>query len=240
MLILYHDRRSYASQKVQVYLSEKGIKWKSHPIDLLRQEHITDETYKSIHPRGIVPALKDGETIICNSTEIMEYISTKYLPKSDVFFNLSLSATVHDFCKKDELLHDPHIRILSYYNLWMASARSDEENNRLLVLAAKHPDRARGEFLAKAVCGKITPEEIKLANMAVTNALCNMEKKFAESQSDFIFGNEYTMADTVCTVRLFRFGRLNVKIESLKDKYPHTAAFYERVKQRNSFGELQI
>ena len=240
MITLYHDPRSYSCQKVQVYLAEKGIKWKSHPIDLLKQEHILDETYKDIHPRGTVPALKDGDVIIRNSTEIMEYISTKYLPKSDIFFNSALSAAVHDFCKQDELLHDPHIRTLSYHNLWMAGIRSDEENNRLLALAAKHPDKIRGAFLTKAVSGKITPEEINSANTAITNALAEMEKKLAESPSGFIFGKEYTMADAVCTVRLFRFGRLNVKIELLRDQYPHTAAFYERAKQRHSFCELQI
>ncbi len=176
MLILYHDRRSYSSQKVQVYLSEKGIKWESYHIDLLKQEHILDETYKSINSRGTVPVLKDGELIVCNSTEIMEYISTKYLLKSDIFFNLSLSAAVHDFCKKDELLHDPHIRTLSYYNLWMSGVRSGEENNRLLGLAAKHPDKIRGEFLAKAVIGKIKQEEIKFAKNAITDALLDMEK----------------------------------------------------------------
>ncbi len=235
MLILYNDYRSYACQKVRVYLSEKGIKWKNHYFDLLKQEHILDETYKHINPRGLVPALKDGDSIICNSTEIMEYISTKYLPKSAPF----LSAAIHDFCKQDELLHDPHIRILSYYTLWMAGVRSDEDNNRLLEIAAKHPDSGRAEFLAKAVMGKITLEEVKLANILIINALSDMEKKLADSHSGFIFGDEYTMADTVCTVRLFRFGRLNVKIELLKNQYPHTADFYERVKQRNSFCELQ-
>lgn len=237
MITLYNDYRSYASQKVRVFLSEKGIQWKNYYFDLLKQEHLLDETYKYINPRGLVPALKDGELIICNSTEIMEYISTQYLPKSED--SLSLSAAIHEFCKQDELLHDPHIRILSYYHLWMANVRSKEENNRLLDLAAKHPDRARGEFLARAVLGKFTPEEIQLANTAIINALSDMEKKLANSHSGFIFGKEYTMADAVCTVRLFRFGRLNVKIELLKDQYPHTADFYERAKQRNSFGELQ-
>jgi glutathione S-transferase len=237
MITLYNDYKSYACQKVRVYLSEKGIQWKNHHFDLLKQEHLLDETYKSINPRGLLPALQDGELIICNSTEIMEYISKKNLPQSDAL--LSLSAAIHDFCKQDESLHDPHIRILSYYNLWMANARSDKENNRLLNIAAKHPDKARGEFLEKAVMGKITPEEIKLANTAVTTALADMEKKLADSPSGFIFGSEYTMADAVCTVRLFRFGRLNVKIELLKDQYPHTADFYERVKQRNSFCELK-
>ena len=240
MLTLYHDCKSYSSQKVQVYLSEKGIKWKSHHFDLLKQEHILDETYKHINSRGLVPALKDGDVIICNSTEIMEYISTKYLPKSDVFFHSSLSAAIHDFCKKDESLHDPHIRTLSYCNLWMAGIRSDDENNRLLALAAKHPDKARGKFLAKAVKGKITLEEINQATIAIRNALSDMEEKLADSHSGFIFGKEYTMADTICTVRLFRFGRLNVKIELLKNHYPYTADFYERAKQRNSFCELQI
>jgi|GEM_PF-4182307 len=239
MITLYHDRKSYASQKVQVYLAEKGVKWISHPFDLLKQEHILDQTYRSINPRGLVPALKDGEIIICNSTDIMEYISKKYLPKTDVFFNPSISAVVHDFCKKDELLHDPHIRTLSYHNLWMAKVRTDEENNRLLELAAKHPDKARGAFLAKAVKGEFTVGEIKLANTAITNALVDMEQKLA-SLSDFIFGKEYTMADTVCTVRLFRFRRLNIKTELLKDKYPYTADYYERLKQRSSFSELQI
>jgi len=209
-------------------------------IDLLKQENILDETYQKINPRGTVPILKDGDVIVCNSTEIMEYVSQQYLPQSDVFFNSALSKTVHDFCKADELLHDPHIRILSYSNLWMAEKKTDEERNRLLALALKHPDKSRGEFLEKAVMRKFTPEEIALANAAVTNALSDMEKKLASSQSEFIFGQEYTMADAVCTVRLFRFGRLNIKIELLKDQYPRTADFYERVKQRPSFCELRI
>lgn len=240
MITLYHDPRSYACQKVLVYLFEKGVKWEAENINLLKQEHILDETYKYINPEGTVPALKDGDAIICNSTEIMEYISTKYLPRSDIFFNSSLAATVHDFCKHDELLHDPHIRILSYFNLWMAGIRSHEENNRLLDLAAKHPNRIRGEFLAKAVNGKITPGEIQAANTAIINALSDMENRLANNNSGFIFGNEYTMADTVATVRLFRFGRLNVKIELLKDQYPSMADFYERMKQRNSFCQLQV
>lgn len=238
MITLYHDIASYSSQKVQLYFNEKGIKWKSHPINLLKQEHIIDETYKAIHPRGIVPALKDGATIICNSTEIMEYVSRKRLPQTDIFFDSSKFAAIHEFCKNDELLHDPHIRTLSYFHLWMSTERSSEEKSQLLALAAKHPDKARGKFLAKAIQGKITLEEINQANQAIISALHDMESKFADSQSDFIFGKEYSMADAVCTVRLFRFGRVNIKIELLKEQYPLTEAFYTRIKQRHSFGEL--
>lgn len=169
----------------------------------------------------------------------MEYVSKKFLPQTDIFFDSSKFSAIHEFCKNDELLHDPHIRTLSYFYLWMSTDRNSEENNHLLALAAKHPDKTRGEFLAKAVQGKITQEEINRANQAIIRALQDMEIKLVDSRSDFIFGNDYSMADAVCTVRLFRFCRLNVIIELLKDQYPHTVDFYERVKQRNSFCELK-
>ena len=64
IFILYHCDESYASQKVRVYFLEKGIEWQSHHIDVLNQEHIIDSSYRLIHPRGLVPALKDGEDSI--------------------------------------------------------------------------------------------------------------------------------------------------------------------------------
>lgn len=239
MLILYNDYRSYASQKVRVYLFEKEIEYEDRYFDLLKQEHILDDNYRYINPQGTVPALQDGATIICGSTEIMEYISSKYLNKSDVYFNSILSPIIHDFCKKDELLHDPHIRVLSYSKLWLTQAKSAEETERLLAIATKHPNKIRGEFLARAAQGKFTPKEIHMANATVIDALLDIEKKLSASQSDFIFGTKYTMADTVCSVRLFRFGRLNIKIEVLQDQYPYTAAFYQRIKQRSSFCQLR-
>jgi glutathione S-transferase len=224
--------------KVLVYFSEKKIEYNSHLFELLKQEHILDETYKLINPKGTVPALKDGDIIVCNSTDIMEYVSKKYLPQSDVYFDSSISLAVHNFCKQDESLHDPHIRTLSYYNLWMHNTKSVEEKNRILEIAAKHPNKDRGAFLAKAVRGKFTPEEIAIANAAITNALTDVEQKLANNKSDFLFGKKYTMADAVCIVRLLRLRRLGIKTELLKDQSPFTAAYYERMKQRSSFNKL--
>ncbi len=240
MLILHNDHKSYASQKVLVYLAEKEIKFDNHNFDLTKQEHILDNNYRYINPQVTVPALQDGATTICNSTEIMEYVSNKYLDKSDVFFDATLAPAIHDFCKKDELLHDPHLRILSYSKLWFAKEKSTEEINRLLAMAAKHPNKVRGAFLARAAQGNFTLEEIQLANTAIINAMLDMEKKLSISQSNFIFGTKYTMADTVCTVRLFRFGQLSIKIEALQDECPHTDAFYQRMKERKSYCQLQI
>src|SRR3990167_9835483 len=153
MLTLYHCHNSYASQKVRLYLAERSIPWESHHIDLLKQEHITKE-YVKINPRGLVPALDDDGKIILNSTDIMQYIEDHYV--KDILIGADLSRQIYEFGKKDEDLHDPHIRTLSYHYLWMNREASPEEVDRVLTLAKKHPDRARGEFLARAIQRQIT------------------------------------------------------------------------------------
>ncbi len=173
-MFLYHSGNSYASQKVRIYLAEKEIAWESFHIDLLRQEQITDKAYRAIHPRGLVPALKDGTSVICNSTEIMEYIEAHYVKKSTPI-DLKLIAALHDFCKRDEELHDPHLRTLSYYYLWMANEPTEEEKSRVLALAAIHPDPARGIFLARAIQRQITEKELESAKEAIMGALEDLE-----------------------------------------------------------------
>ena len=116
---------------------------------------------------------------------------------------------ITDFCSKDERLHDPHIRTLSYHYLWMNKQFSAAETNRVLALVKKHPDQARGEFLVRAVQRQITKEELDSARQAIIITLKKMEDLLQISQTDFIFGNEYTMADSVGTGMLVRLQRLN-------------------------------
>jgi len=181
-LILYHAYNSYASQKVRLHLAENNIGWNSHPIDLLKQEHINDE-YIKINPRGLVPALVDNGKIILNSTDIMQYIDDNY---TNEVIEKTLAKEIYDFCKLDEKLHDPHIRTLSYHYLWMKEEKSLEEVNKVLALAKKHPDKARGNFLAKAILRQITEEEITLARKEIIMALEQMEKKLQNSKADFL------------------------------------------------------
>ncbi|MCP4474211.1 MAG: glutathione S-transferase family protein [Gammaproteobacteria bacterium] len=116
MLTLYHSMRSYASQKVRLYLAEKSIPWKSQHIDLLKQEHLTP-TYIAINPRALVPTLIAGDKTIFNSSDIMQYIEDHF--PSTATIDADLSKRIYNFCKDDEKLHDPHIRTLSYHYLWL-------------------------------------------------------------------------------------------------------------------------
>jgi len=237
MRTLYHSDNSYAAQKVRVYLAEKGIQWKSHHFNLLKQEHLLDEAYRKINPRGLVPALQDGEAIVCNSTEIMEYIAKTYLSENEK--KSQLTDDVHDFCNNDELLHDPHLRTLSYYYLWMKKEASDEEKNRIVTLAKSHPDKARGEFLAKAIQRNFSLEDVEQSKIAIEISLKNLEKLLSNFKSEFLFGDEYTMADSAATVRLYRINSFEKNVDFQVNQYPLTTAYYEKMKQRQSFSEIE-
>lgn len=230
MLKLYYCHKSYASQKVRLYLAEKNIPWEGHHIDLLTQEHLTDE-YIKINPRGLVPALDDNGKIILNSTDIMRYIEDNYVEKS--LSHPRFDNEIYAFSKRDEDLHDPHIRTLSYHYLWMANNRSAEEINRVLELAKRHPDKARGDFLARAVQKQITEKEILIAKQEIIAALDEMEGLLKTSQSDFLYGNEYTIADAVGTAKLCRLQLLG--FSSAISRCQLVSIYYERMLQRPSF-----
>ena len=69
MLELYHANHSTCSQKVRLCMAEKGLKYKSHLIDLGAKEQL-DPEYLKINPNGVVPSLvHDGLIVIDSSVE---------------------------------------------------------------------------------------------------------------------------------------------------------------------------
>ena len=78
-LHLLHFQGSSCSQKVRIFLAEKGIAWESHPVDLLRQAHTTP-WFLGINPRGVVPVLVHDGVVHVESNDIMEYLDK--LPSS--------------------------------------------------------------------------------------------------------------------------------------------------------------
>ena len=74
-LHLLHFQSSTCSQKVRILLREKGLEWTSHPIDLPRNEHVS-EWFLGINSRGVVPVLvHDGEVHV-ESNDILAYLDT--------------------------------------------------------------------------------------------------------------------------------------------------------------------
>ena len=197
-------------------------------IDLLKQKQLS-EAYLAINPQGLVPALVTEHRTVIGSTEIMLEVAQAHLGFNTTNSNYN---HIYNFCKADEGLHDPHMRNLSYQLLWMAQTKSPEETARIVQLAEQHPNKARGEFLKRAVQKELSTQESEQAKLAIEKAIKEMEC-LLENTADFIFGKSYSMADAVATARIYRLLRLG--LNDLLDRAPNCLHYYQKMKSKPSF-----
>ncbi|MET6757330.1 glutathione S-transferase family protein [Pseudoalteromonas sp. NCIMB_1079] len=74
---LYHWEPNANSGKPMLTIIEKGVKFKSHYLDLLNFDQHKPE-YLAINPQGTIPAMVHGERVLTESTAIMEYIDETF------------------------------------------------------------------------------------------------------------------------------------------------------------------
>ena len=72
-VVLYMNDFSHFSKKVAIGLLEKKVDYKAHAIDLKESEQMS-RWFLEMNPIGEVPVLKHGDTVVCNSSPILEYV----------------------------------------------------------------------------------------------------------------------------------------------------------------------
>ena len=70
---LYHHGSSVCAAKVRFAMDEKGLEWDGVYIDILKGEQFAPE-YLKLNPKGVVPTLVHDDTVIPDSTVIIEYL----------------------------------------------------------------------------------------------------------------------------------------------------------------------
>tara|TARA_R110000868_G_scaffold410505_4_gene698898 strand:- start:147951 stop:148637 length:687 start_codon:yes stop_codon:yes gene_type:complete len=227
MLNLYHCNTSYASQKTRLFLAEFEIPYEDIHIDLRKQEHITSD-YRDINPTGTVPTLRDGDTLIFNSTDIMVYLSERYQRDEIIAF-----------CRRHEALHDPYLRTLSYHHLFCsADERQNKDIDNIIAIASQHPNKARGEFLIRAARGEFTEMELSLAKQILLAELDTMEALLKTNKHGLMFGNSYSMADANATAVLFRMEKIGLLNEISETTM--LIDYYQNMKSRPSFKKAHM
>lgn len=236
MLTLYYCQTSYASHKVRIYLAEKNITFKAVHIDLRKQEHITSD-YRHINPNGTVPSLIDDQgNVLVNSTDIMFHLERQYPVPALLPADQQARDLVLQLCHQHEALHDPYIRTLSYYNMFMNAAERDAaEVEHIVQLARNHPNPERGKFLERAIKGELTIEEVQRSESAVIEALAQMQRLLESSDSGFMVGTAYSIADCVCTASAYRINQIGMS-EQLA-QFGRVVKWYEQMVARVSFSK---
>ncbi|MBR9825017.1 MAG: glutathione S-transferase family protein [Alphaproteobacteria bacterium] len=81
-LKLYHAPRT-RSIRVKWLLEEIGLPYSVEDVQF-KTRPAGDEAYAKINPLRKVPALTDGDTVVCESLAIMQYILGRYAPDSSL------------------------------------------------------------------------------------------------------------------------------------------------------------
>lgn len=143
-LHLLHFRSSSCSQKVRVLLHEKGIPYESHPIDLMREEHVSG-WYLGINPRGVVPVIVHDGVVHVESNDILEYLDGHFPSEAEPFFpqNAEERAWAKENLDLEDSLH-VHLRNLTMgFLVPRGVARKSEETlERYEKEGAANPKRA--------------------------------------------------------------------------------------------------
>ena len=70
---LYHHGSSVCAAKVRLAMAEKNLEWDGVYIDILKGEQF-DSEYLKLNPKAVVPTLIHDDTVIPDSTVIIEYL----------------------------------------------------------------------------------------------------------------------------------------------------------------------
>ena len=74
---ILHFFLSSCSQKLRIFLNLKGIDWEPHPIDLSKNENLT-EWFLGINPRGLLPVLVHDGAVHIESNDIITYLDAAF------------------------------------------------------------------------------------------------------------------------------------------------------------------
>ena len=136
--VFYGNKFSQNALRAEIILSEKGLTYERHEVDLLSGEHKKPEFLK-LNPRGQVPTLDDEGLLVIESCAILEYIEKFYpehsLTPSNRADNAEMYVKLHQFQQK-----------LDNKNLFFAVAFAKQTKDQLKdKIEAFHKELAQWE-----------------------------------------------------------------------------------------------
>ena len=126
---LFSYWRSTAAYRVRIALNLKAVPYEAQAVDLLHQEQ-RGAAYQQINPQGLVPALQVGDSVLTQSTAIIEYLEAEY-PEPPLLPADTLSqAQVRSVCQTIACDIHPlnNLRVLQYLRSELGG--NDESVNR--------------------------------------------------------------------------------------------------------------
>lgn len=89
-LVLYHSLLSSYSQKTVLALDSLSLKYESRFVNLGAAEQL-EPWYLDLNPKGEVPTLRDGDVVLTDSADIIQYLNDTYDTRSKPSYREGIS-----------------------------------------------------------------------------------------------------------------------------------------------------
>ncbi|KAB8315948.1 glutathione S-transferase family protein [Tolypothrix campylonemoides VB511288] len=239
MLELYYASGSLCSQKVKLVLAEKNLEWKHHSINLLTFENL-QPSYIRLNSKGVVPTLIHDGKVITDSAVIVRYLDEQFphprlIPDEPALLERML-------CWIDLQDKFPMLEVM-YGNFrgieGVVLRRSVQIKERMLAQLIQTNSELKEQYAAKL-------KDIRQLNSTIRNAkeiegintkieplLDQLEAQL--SQTNWLCGATYSLADTVWTAVLNRLDELGFGRLWENSTRPALGSYLNQLKARPSF-----
>uniref|UniRef100_A0A2R5L8P1 Glutathione s-transferase n=1 Tax=Ornithodoros turicata TaxID=34597 RepID=A0A2R5L8P1_9ACAR len=254
-IIVYNWPASYCCQKVRMALMEKGLPFEVQHIDMVTGEEF-EPWYLKLNPKAEVPTIKDGDYVLPDSQQILDYLERKYptppLQPRD-------PGELEKMKKLRARILTVDIRLLTFGTIQYPELSSNRKitskdlreftGMQELLFRKAQESLHRNPELAKLLEAK----KHKFASMMdilkdvknVAHYLDSLEPIFddcenalaAQANRDhFLCSKEFTLADISLCCLLNRIDMVGLKDRYL-DKRPKLQQYFKKIQQRKSYKE---
>ncbi|PZQ24506.1 MAG: hypothetical protein DI569_01410 [Sphingopyxis macrogoltabida] len=226
-VLLYHLPNAICAQKVRVVLAEKGVPFSAENV----VNRLRDPEYLKLNPNGYVPTLVHDGKVLWESRIIAEYIDDAFegppLLSEDPFERAQTSIWTKQI---DDSLH-LNVFILSLTAIFrdVFLARPEGEREKFLAFDLTKRERTKA-ILKDGWDSHYVDEAVK----RFAKLTADMED--ALQNGPWLVGSSYSLADADFTPYLHRLTDLG--LSRLWKTKPALAAWFDRVRSRNSFDEV--
>jgi glutathione S-transferase len=215
---------SNCSHRVIMTAIEKAIPWRSHPVDLAKDEQ-RHPRYLRINPRGLVPALVHDGRVVLESNTIIEYLDREFPGPRLMPGNTGQRAEVQALLVESNAVQWD-IKITTFEFLLKRFARKTP--TQLQQYAATQVDGKLVEFHRKFSTTGFDREELVASVTSLRQHLHNLERRLTGS---FLCGDGFTLADISWIVNVHRFDLIGMPLGD----FPRVLAWHDALKLRPSY-----
>ncbi|BFM15731.1 glutathione S-transferase family protein [Maricurvus nonylphenolicus] len=223
MITVYQFSSSPLCEKVRRILNFKGVEFEIQevPRPLAAQ-------YKDVSPFGKFPAIRDGETPVCDSTDIAYYLEEKYPEKALIPADEKLKAQMHiteDWADESLYFYEMTMRLAWEDNLrrnmkkmmaTMPPHLSEEQAMSLILMGSQQLSAAVG-------LGRKTREQVvEDARRHVVSIAARVEN------GGWLVGDQITLAD-LAVIAQFRCLLDALEVQEMVKDYPAITEWMARV-----------